>query len=117
MKLLAPFKAAELGSSGPGVDIRPMADAGAPALLLWFGPEWTYTEYFAFHHTNADTFDKIDPTMMLQNTQVFAIMAYLLAEIPHRLPHSLPVKGCSSAKTPPDTAATSEAPAATTKTQ
>lgn len=41
-----------------------------------------------YHHTEADTIDKIDPSMLLQNVQVFASMAYLLAEIEETLPRT-----------------------------
>lgn len=58
----------------------------------------------ASHRSQSDSFNvwclfPVSFQMMKQNTQIFAILAYLLADIPHRLPHSLPV-GAPAADTP-----------------
>jgi hypothetical protein len=43
--------------------------------------DWWNKNYFNYHHTHADTIDKIDPTHLIQNIQVFTAMSYLLADI------------------------------------
>jgi carboxypeptidase Q len=36
--------------------------------------------YFDYHHTPADTLDKVDPHELAQNTAALAALTYLLAE-------------------------------------
>ena len=65
-------------SSSPtngGPDIGPMFNEGVPAMRL----QQDGTDYFDYHHTPDDTFDKIDPDEMAQNTGAFAVMAWLAA--------------------------------------
>lgn len=63
-------------SKNTGADTSPLTDAGVPGLGLVPNPR----HYFDFHHTPADTLDKIDPKALAQNTAVIAATAYLLAE-------------------------------------
>ncbi len=58
-----------------GPDIGPMFNEGVPAMRL----QQDGTDYFDYHHTPDDTFDKIDPDEMAQNTGAFAVMAWLSA--------------------------------------
>ncbi len=58
-----------------GPDIGPMFSAGVPAMRL----QQDGTDYFDYHHTPDDTFDKIDPDQMAQNTGAFAVMAWIAA--------------------------------------
>ena len=58
-----------------GPDIGPMFNVGVPAMRL----QQDGTDYFDYHHTPDDTFDKIDPDEMAQNTGAFAVMAWLAA--------------------------------------
>jgi len=84
--LLQPLNAQQMRHTGEtGVDIAPIVDLGVPGFLLSLDDEWWTNTYWRFHHTTADTFDKIDKGMLLQNTQVLACMAYLLAEMPSTL--------------------------------
>jgi len=46
----------------------------------------TQGDYFWFHHTNADTVDKVDPRDMGMSVAMMAVMAYVVAEMPERLP-------------------------------
>lgn len=71
----------KMRSGGGGADIGPMKPAGVPLL----GQEVDGTHYFDFHHTHADTFDKIDPQHLTDNIAAMAIMAYVLADMPQRL--------------------------------
>ena len=83
--------AAVLASQGAGLmrsvddteaDISPLAAAGVPAFGLW---QDTRT-YFDYHHTPADTFDKIVPRELAENTAAMAVLAYALANLPQPLP-------------------------------
>ena len=66
---------------GGGADIGPSVEAARiPALSLESeGP------YFAVHHTQADTVDKIDPLEMAKAAAAVAVMTYVIAELPQRL--------------------------------
>jgi hypothetical protein len=63
-------------------DISPLAAAGVPAFGLW---QDTRT-YFDYHHTAADTFDKIKPRELQENAAAMAVLAYALANLPQPLP-------------------------------
>jgi carboxypeptidase Q len=90
LPLLAPM-AGILQSSGAGLlkltdgtetDITPIADLGVPAFGLW---QDTRT-YFDYHHTAADTLDKVVPRELAENAAVMAVLAYTLANLPQTLP-------------------------------
>jgi carboxypeptidase Q len=89
-KILAPV-AAILQESGAGMlnlvehcgaDIEPMEKAGVPA----FSPIQDSRFYFNYHHTAADTLDKIVPKELAENSAVVAVAAYALANSEHPLP-------------------------------
>ena len=63
-------------------DISPLAAAGVPSFGLW---QDTRT-YFDYHHTPADTFDKIVPRELQENAAAMAVLAYALANLPQPLP-------------------------------
>jgi carboxypeptidase Q len=67
-------------------DIGPIVELGVPA----YAPVQDSRTYFDYHHTAADTFDKIDPAGMAANTAVVAALAYGLADalvLPAREPY------------------------------
>jgi carboxypeptidase Q len=66
----------------PGSDIAPMANAGVPAL----GIMQDSRTYFNYHHTAADTLDKIVPQELGENAATMAVMGYALATLPEPLP-------------------------------
>lgn len=70
-----------------GADIGPLMKKGVPA----FGPQQDATRYFDLHHTENDTLDKIDPKQLTQNVAVYAVAAYVAANIPQP-PARLPVE-------------------------
>jgi carboxypeptidase Q len=43
-------------------------------------------DYFWYHHTDADTVDKIDPRDLAKSVAMMAVMAYIVADLPERLP-------------------------------
>jgi carboxypeptidase Q len=89
-KLLAPVLAVlqESGAGGTnfsehiGADIEPLEKAGVPA----FSPIQDSRFYFNYHHTAADTLDKIVPKELAENSAVVAVVAYALANMEQPLP-------------------------------
>jgi len=63
-------------SKHTGADTSPMTDAGVPG--FGFVPDPRH--YFDFHHTPADTLDKVDPKALAQDTAAVAALAYVIAE-------------------------------------
>ena len=89
-KMFAPV-AAILQQSGAGMldlvehcgaDIEPLEKAGVPA----FSPIQDSRFYFNYHHTAADTLDKIVPKELAENSAVVAVVAYALANMEVPLP-------------------------------
>jgi carboxypeptidase Q len=89
-KMLAPV-AAILQESGAGMlnfvehcgaDIEPLEKAGVPA----FSPIQDSRFYFNYHHTAADTLDKVVPKELAENSVVVAVLAYALATMERPLP-------------------------------
>jgi hypothetical protein len=65
-----------------GADIGPLEKAGVPA----FSPIQDSRFYFNYHHTAADTLDKIVPKELAENSAVVAVLAYALANMEQPLP-------------------------------
>src|SRR5438477_11346944 len=65
-----------------GADIEPLEKAGVPA----FSPIQDNRFYFDYHHTAADTLDKIVPKELAENSAVIAVVAYALANMERPLP-------------------------------
>jgi len=65
-----------------GADIGPMEKAGVPA----FSAIQDSRFYFNYHHTAADTLDKIVPKELAENSAVVAVAAYALANMEQPLP-------------------------------
>jgi carboxypeptidase Q len=66
----------------PGADIAAMSDAGIPAL----GLEQDGRTYFNYHHSAADTLDKVVPAELRENAAAMAVMAYALTNMKNPLP-------------------------------
>lgn len=71
---------ADAGGEG-GADISSMK----PADVVLMGHEVHGETYFDYHHTEADTIDKVDPVELSQNVAVMATVAYIVADMPERL--------------------------------
>lgn len=80
--LLAAIGAGDIVRGGGGADIGPIMALGVPGL----GLNVDGTKYFWYHHTDADTVDKLDPHDVALCVATMAIMAYVLADMPERLP-------------------------------
>lgn len=61
---------------GAGSDIAPLGKGGVPCL----SPLQDSRTYFTYHHTAADTLDKVDPVHLAENAAVMAVWGYGLAE-------------------------------------
>jgi carboxypeptidase Q len=46
------------------------------------------TRYFWYHHTDADTIDKLDAAEMARCVATLAVMIYVIGELDYRLPRS-----------------------------
>jgi Zn-dependent M28 family amino/carboxypeptidase len=66
----------------PGSDIDPLVEAGVPGI----GIMQDGRKYFDYHHTAADTLDKVDPQDLRENAAAMAVMGYALAAMPDPLP-------------------------------
>jgi Zn-dependent M28 family amino/carboxypeptidase len=66
----------------PGADIAGMSEAGVPA----FGVMQDGRTYFNYHHSAADTLDKVVPTELRENAAAMAVLAYALANMKNPLP-------------------------------
>jgi Zn-dependent M28 family amino/carboxypeptidase len=74
--------AVQPSSYPPGADIAAMSEAGVPALgILQDG-----RTYFNYHHSAADTLDKIVPVELRENAAAMAVMGYALASMKDPLP-------------------------------
>ncbi|MBT8396528.1 MAG: M20/M25/M40 family metallo-hydrolase [Gemmatimonadetes bacterium] len=81
-KLLESIGAGDITRGGGGADIGPMMQRGMPGMGLTVDP----TEYFWYHHTEADTLDKLDPDEVARCVAAMAVMAYVIADLPEPLP-------------------------------
>jgi Zn-dependent M28 family amino/carboxypeptidase len=91
LQLLAPLSAileasgagiARTVSESPEADITPLSTAGVPAFGLFQDSRY----YFMYHHTPADTLDKIVPRELAENAAVMAVLAYGIANMQQPLP-------------------------------
>jgi hypothetical protein len=71
-----------LSNDSPEADIDPFAKQGVPS----FGLLQDGRTYFNYHHTAADTLDKIVPLELRENAAAMAVMGYALAAMPDPLP-------------------------------
>ncbi len=65
-----------------GADTAPLTRLGVPS----FAPLSDGRFYFDYHHTAADTLDKIDPRHLAENASVLAVLSYGLANLEQPLP-------------------------------
>lgn len=70
-------------SHPPGItDIAPLSEEGVPVLGLMQDTR----DYYAYHHSSADTLDKVVPSELRENAAAMAVMAYALADMENPLP-------------------------------
>src|SRR5579863_1650420 len=76
--LLKKIDAAKIVPGEGEADIEPLMALGVPG----FGLRTVETHYFDYHHSQADTFDKIVPDDFKRCAAAMAVMAYVLADLP-----------------------------------
>ncbi|MCY7346267.1 MAG: M28 family peptidase [Pyrinomonadaceae bacterium] len=72
----------QLQAGGVGADIGPLTQKGVPSFAPWTNQQ----TYFNYHHTAADTFDKINPKELAEGGSVMAVLAFGLANLEVNLP-------------------------------
>lgn len=81
--VLLPQGAAQvLPQANVGSDVGSLTQAGVPSFAPWFDQR----SYFNYHHTAADTFDKINPKELAEVGSVMAVLAYGLANLEQPIP-------------------------------
>ncbi len=86
--LLAPIGADSVRAGGGGADTAPIGALGVPTM----SPVVDGSRYFWYHHSSADTMDKLDPVEMAECVALMAVMAYVVADMPGIIPRN-PVRG------------------------
>jgi hypothetical protein len=81
VSLLGPIGTDTVSAGGGGSDIGPLMADGVPGL----SPRTTAEHYFDWHHTEADTLDKVDPVEFRKNAAMLSVVAYVLADMDGRL--------------------------------
>lgn len=81
VKLLRPTCTMDISQGHSGADVSPMRDAG----VVLMGLSVEGSKYFDYHHSHADTIDKVDPVELSKCTAAMAVMSYVLADMPQRL--------------------------------
>jgi hypothetical protein len=72
----------DIVTTSPETDIELLSDKGVPAFGVWQNG----MKYFTYHHTAADTLDKVVPAELRENAACMAVMSYALAQTPDPLP-------------------------------
>lgn len=80
--LLADIDADSVASGGGGADIGPIMREGVPGM----GLRVDGSKYFWYHHSSADTIDKLDPHEVGLSVATLAVAAFVVADLPERLP-------------------------------
>jgi carboxypeptidase Q len=80
--LLRPINAGKIEAAGGGADIAAIMATGVPGM----GLNVDGTRYFWFHHTDADTPDKLDPAEVQRCVAAMAVMAFIAADLEQTLP-------------------------------
>ena len=81
-ELLEPIGAQNISEGGRAVDIAPLNDLGVPVMSLKVDD----SKYFWYHHSEADTFDKVDFKEFNRCIAAMATMAFVVADMPEKLP-------------------------------
>jgi len=81
VSMLGPIGTDTVSAGGGGTDIEPLTADGVPGL----SPRTIEAHYFDWHHTEADTLDKVDPAEFRKNATMLSVVAYVLADMDGRL--------------------------------
>ena len=81
LSLLSSIGEMDASAGGSGADVGQMKSGG----VVLMGHNVEGSTYFNYHHTHADTLDKVDPVELSQNVAMLATVAYILADMPVRI--------------------------------
>ena len=79
--LLSGIGASSVAAGGSEADVEPLLERGVPVVSLAVEG----TRYFWYHHSEADTMDKLNPRDMAECVALMAVMAYVVADMPGTL--------------------------------
>jgi carboxypeptidase Q len=79
--LLSGIGASSVAAGGSEADVEPLLERGVPAVSLAVEG----TRYFWYHHSDADTMDKLNPRDIAECVALMAVMAYVVADMPGTL--------------------------------
>jgi hypothetical protein len=79
--LLKGIGAGDMTRGGGGADISPLTKEGVPSI----GHRSSMEHYFDWHHTEADTLDKVDPRELRRAIAALAVLGFTLADMRERL--------------------------------
>ncbi len=79
--LLEPTGASQIALGGGGADIGPLMRQGVPGI----GHRTVAEHYMDWHHSEADTLDKVDPAEFRKSVAALAVLSFVLADMPERL--------------------------------
>ncbi|MEO5510573.1 MAG: M20/M25/M40 family metallo-hydrolase [Longimicrobiales bacterium] len=82
--LFKSFGATNAREGGVDADTGPLNALGVPAM----SPIVDETKYFWYHHSSADTMDKLSPREVAECVALMAVTAYVIADMPGTLPRS-----------------------------
>jgi carboxypeptidase Q len=84
IRMLNPIGTLKSDKGHSGADVSPMSDGG----VVLMGFEVEGSTYFDYHHTQADTLDKIDRKELSKCVAAMAAMAFTIADMPERMGES-----------------------------
>ncbi|NUO52881.1 MAG: M20/M25/M40 family metallo-hydrolase [Polyangiaceae bacterium] len=79
--LLGPAFTLKVAAHGSGADLIPLVKAGVPGV----GYVTQGAKYFDYHHSAADTLDKVDANELADGVAVVAAFAYVVADMPETI--------------------------------
>jgi carboxypeptidase Q len=82
--LFRSFGATDAQEGGVDADTGPLNALGVPAM----SPLVDGTRYFWYHHSSADTMDKLSPREVAECVALMAVTAYVVADMPEKLPRA-----------------------------
>jgi carboxypeptidase Q len=86
--LMSKVGSTRVETGDPETDVAPLTALGVPGI----GLDVDATRYFWYHHSEADTMDKLDPKEMAECVATMAVMAYVVADMPDALSRAAPAK-------------------------
>ena len=82
--LMKSFGADSTSIGGTDADTSPLSALGVPTM----SPLVDGTRYFWYHHSMADTMDKLSPRELAECVALMAVTAYVVADMPSTLPRT-----------------------------